>query len=413
MKGKMQGSLSLIKNYFYAMLGVALQIGGIQLIILPVMSRSLPEDEYGLILTLVAVVDMFSITLGSSLCNARLIKIDVYNELKEEGDFAALSIIFSVFSSLCSCGVSWLYCRKGLSIMLWTALFSITAFYFSYFQVYIRLRREFYNDILTSIIVLFGYGVGFLLYKAFHIWQLVYIAGYLLGGIYCGVIYGKCYLEPLNITRLFGRTQKAVIDLSGASFIRQIVSYSDRLLMLPLLGGSTVATYYAATLAGKCLSLATNPLNGIVLSFLTGKKENHFKTFRKVVLFCFFSSGFFYTLFYYISKPVIKILYPQLYSGAVQILYLTTLYAVLEGISAMLTPLAMKLFNTSLQVVISLVSTVLYIVLVLCIVPFMGIKGYCLSVVVSSSSKIICFIAAWLLSGFNGKRSLEYEDSED
>lgn len=398
--------ISVLKNYIYALMGVALQIGSIQLIILPIMSRLLTEDEYGLILTLVSVVDIFSITIGSSLCNVRLIKYDVYNELKEKGDFALLSILLSVVASLCSCLVSWLYCRQGIPFMIWTVLFSISAFYFSYYQVYIRLTREFHNDIISSFIVLLGYGFGFFLFRIFHIWQLVYITGYLLGAIYCGFIYGKCYREPLNVTKLFMKTQKAVIDLSGASFIRQIVSYSDRLLMLPLLGGSTVATYYAATLAGKCLSLATNPLNGIVLSFLSGKKKDHFKTFKNVVFFSFLLSGFFYVLFYFISKPIIKILYPQFYSGAVQLLHMTTLYAVLEGIASMLTPFAMKIFNTSLQVIISIVSTLLYIVLVLFIVPFMGVKGYCLAVVVSSLSKIICLFIAWILSNIKEKKEI-------
>ena len=118
-------NFEFLKNFIFAFSAVILQIGAIQLLILPLVSKTMSSDQYGLMLTLISVVDIIAITLGATICNVRLISYSVYERKGLSGDFNKCCIIYGSISVILSMLVSIVY-EQGYSIS--TILIGIMAF---------------------------------------------------------------------------------------------------------------------------------------------------------------------------------------------------------------------------------------------------------------------------------------------
>ena len=233
-----------------------------------------------------------------------------------------------------------------------------------------------------------GYFSGYSIYKLTGLWQYIYIFGYGFGGIFCGIIIGKFYKEPVKSTSLFKKTNKQILELSSSSFIKQLITYADRLILYPILGGELVAIYYAATLVGKIVSLFTNPLNSLLLSYISKPQNGIRKYLIKILIF---SSGICFLLYwlcFLLSKPILLILYPQYCNAAMSIIHITLLSAMIEVVICIITPFTLKVFNTSLQVIVSIISTLVYFIAMFALLKTYKLIGFSIAVLLSSITKI-------------------------
>ena len=391
-------NIGFIKNFIYAFSAVILQIGVVQLVILPSISKTMSSEQYGLVLTLISIVDIIAITLGASICHVRLISISTYNDECVNGDFNKCCIIYGGISVVASMVTSLLYEKEFSGSTVLIGIMAFMAFFFSYSQVAIRLNRKFQYDIISSLLMAIGYFCGYLIYKLNGQWQFIYILGYGAGGLFCGVIIGKLYRESCICTLLFKKTNQQIIELSSSSFIKQLITYADRLILYPILGGELVAVYYAATLIGKMFSICTNPLNSLLLSYITKPKRGIRNYLMKII---FYSSALCFCVYWLcliISKPVLLILYPQYYEAALSIIHITLLSAMVEVVISIVTPFTLKIFNTSLQVLVSIISTIVYFVSAVILLEKYSLIGFSIAVLLSSITKISIFILASLFN---------------
>ena len=72
----------------------------IQLIIYPFIARELGDAQYGLMITLISLVNLTSNSFGNVLNNIRLLNNDEYQKEKLEGDFNILLVIGLVINSI-------------------------------------------------------------------------------------------------------------------------------------------------------------------------------------------------------------------------------------------------------------------------------------------------------------------------
>lgn len=381
-------NFEFLKNFIFAFSAVILQIGAIQLLILPLVSKTMSSDQYGLMLTLISVVDIIAITLGATICNVRLISYSVYERKGLSGDFNKCCIIYGSISVILSMLVSIVY-EQGYSIStILIGIMAFMAFFFSYSQVSIRLNRKFQYDIISSLLMGIGYLSGYIIYKITGAWQFIYILGYGIGGIFCGFIIGKFHKESIKNTLLFRKTNIQILELSGSSFIKQLITYADRLILYPILGGELVAVYYAATLIGKMVSLFTNPLNSLLLSYISKPKGGIKKYLIRILIFSSTICFCMYWLCLMISKPILLLLYPEYYEGAMSIIHITLSSAMIEVVICVMTPFILKAFNTSVQVFISFISTLVYFMAVFIFLENYKLIGFSIAVLLSSITKI-------------------------
>lgn len=384
----LKNNIEIVKNYIFAFSAVILQIGIIQLLILPIVSRTMASEDYGLMLTLISIVDIIAITLGAAMCNVRLLSSSMYKNYPINGDYNKCCIIYGTISVVASMIISIIYEQKYSSSTILIGIMAFTAFYFSYSQVSIRLNRKYQYDLVSSLFIGIGYFCGYLIYKLTGAWQFIYILGYGFGSIFCGIVVGKLYRESKKITPLFKKTNRQILELSSSSFIKQLITYADRLILYPILGGELVGIYYSATLVGKIISLSTNPLNSFILSYISKSKNSVRKYLMKILLFSLVLCFALYWICLIISKPILLILYPQYYEGAMSIIYITLLSAMIETVISIITPFALKVFDTSLQVFISIISTVIYFLSAAILLIDYKLLGFSISVLLSSITKI-------------------------
>lgn len=394
-----KSNLEFIRNYCFAFLAVILQIGTIQLIILPQVSRIMNNEDYGLMLTLISVVDIIAITLGATLCNVRLISLSEYKDKGLNGDYNIYCVFYASISAILTMIISLFYIKKFSFHIIFIGIMAATAFLFSYSQVSIRLNKKFHYDLISSLLLSLGFLMGYLLYRVTNLWPLIYISGYSFGSVFCGIIVGKFYQEPIYITSQFNKTNKKIIELGSSSFIKQLTTYADRLILYPILGGKLVAIYYAATLVGKVVSLASTPLNSLFLSYIDKPKDNIKQYLTKIILYSLIFSFFLYWICLLCSRPILFILYPQYYESAMSIIYLTVFSAMIEVVISIITPFTLKLFDTSLQIIISIISTSIYFCSTLILLTNYKLLGFCIAIILSSIAKLVVIIFATIIYG--------------
>jgi O-antigen/teichoic acid export membrane protein len=388
----------IARNYIFALIAVFLNIGVLQLIVLPLVAKRLNADQYGLMLSIISVVDMIAVTLGANTCNVRLIMHDEYCKSGIEGDFNLLIFVYSCISALLVVIISFFLERRISSSLLFTSFYSILALLYSYSFVANRLKRNFLIDVMMSVFLIVGYLIGYFLFLFTGVWQFIYILGYLFAFLCNGVFFGKLNKEPFFTTCLVKKTNKKIVVLSLSSLVNQIVSYADRIIMYPLLGGSSVAVYYASTLIGKCVSLAANPLNSFILSYLSKPARNMKRTILLVISISSIFAFVLYWFFLFVSKPVISFLYPQYYEQTLSILSITTASAMISVVISIATPFIIKNYKSTIQLFQSISSIILYFLLLFLLFPKMKLQGFCLAFLFCNIYKIMVVLIAVLFA---------------
>jgi hypothetical protein len=90
----------VITDIVQNLLSAFIPLGLLQLVILPSVSKSIGGDKYGLVLTLVALLNTVPASFGNALNNIRLLKDDEYRQKNLSGDFNYLVLTSTVVSIL-------------------------------------------------------------------------------------------------------------------------------------------------------------------------------------------------------------------------------------------------------------------------------------------------------------------------
>ena len=364
----------------------SLPICVLQLVVMPLVASRI-ADEYGLLVTLVAVFTLFTGTFGNSINNVRLIQHDSYEKRGDWGDFSAIAIVSCILSSAFVMGLTAYYCN-GLSealVMMGILSFLVTAR--EYLIVAYRIELNFKAIFINNAILSFGYLLGFALFWASGVWELVYLSGYILSLIYV-VRSTSLWKEPLSFTAHFRETLTSVAHLSLSNFLSNAITYADRLLIYPLLGAYSVSIYYVATLFGKMASMIVTPVNGVILSYLakySKKPDALFKmTLSLGLLICIFGYGA--TML--CSRPVLGFLYPQFVDEAMAYVYVTTATAFIRVLVTIVNPYVLKFFPMSWQTKISGLYLAIYVVACFGLYYPLGLMGFCIGVLLTMLVKL-------------------------
>ena len=123
------------------LIATAIPTLALQLIILPLLGGRMSSDLYGLLVTILALLNVVPSTFGNTLNNIRLIYNKKYTEKGIVGDFNALLILFGVVNAIIVGTLSWFYDKKiNFLSMLLTILIAITWMAKEYYAVSFRLE---------------------------------------------------------------------------------------------------------------------------------------------------------------------------------------------------------------------------------------------------------------------------------
>ncbi len=388
------------KKVIYDMLlnivATAIPIIVLQLFILPRMSIVMGDSKYGLFVTIIAFVNTVPATFGNVINNIRLIFQNKYDEKKVKGDFSLITMVL-IIANIVAVAVFTLFYKSEDSFggLILTIIMTTLWLLREYYIVAYRIKINYLFITINNAILTIGYVFGYWLFLKCEYWQIVYLTALILSLIFI-VFTTDIWKEPFRKTELFKEVSIQSVWLLVAGLLGRIISYADKLLLYPLLGGTIVAIYYSATIFGKIVSLAIGPISSVALTYLAKMKTKSNKLFGQTLLissvFCIVG----YIFCVAISKPVLQWLYPQYISEAIKYIHIVTAASIFGALISIVNPFILKFFDMKWQIVLSAGTVIIYITLCLALLKIWGLMGFCVGTLLTNVIKLIVMIIIYI-----------------
>ena len=234
---------TILGDFALNLLASLVTTGVAQLLVYPLLSSMYSAEEYGIILTVMGITNTGIVTIGGSLNNVRLMVNADYEAENQRGDFLPILWGLSLVTALLFAAYLSKFYAFGYALVAALVLFLIAGILRSYGTVSFRLVINYKVNLICSCAVAVGNVLGILLLRIPRfedIWALPFLLGEVMGVL---VILDRSRIlcEPIRKTLFFKSTCRKEAILLSTTLSANILTYLDRLLLLPLLGGEAVA----------------------------------------------------------------------------------------------------------------------------------------------------------------------------
>lgn len=395
----------IISDSLINLMAAIVPLIALQLVVLPLMASEMTEEAYGFALTILSLLNICPSVLGNTLNNVRLINKKDYEKLGERGDFNSILLVCVLLNaaivSVCSVAYGEPFGFGVVMIVATSTMWLAREF----FVVAYLEKLQFKHVLVSNVVLTAGYFFGLFLLSSLGDWEWVYLAGNAFSLIYI-MATTKIWREPGRITSLFKQTLTNYVQLVASGLIGRMISYADRLLLYPLLGGAAVSIYYVSTLFGKIVSVAVGPVSNVLLSHLSGTDVNNRKDFFTALAagFAVCSLGCVGVIF--ACEPCLRLLYPQFVDSAMPYVAITTITAFVSALSSLLNPFVLRFSPMKYQILLNAATLFVYVVASLVLLSYFGLMGFCVGVLAATFLKLLLQIAIYVSSSTSKKASV-------
>lgn len=376
-------------------IAVAFPVAILQLFIYPNIAKIVGTEEYGLMLTIYSIWMIFALNTSEAICSAKIINNEKYIKKNIQGDFLYIAKNWLIVCTLISLIIICFYRNSAslLRIVLETFITSLI-FIVTYFECSFRISLEYKKIVLNKIVLSIGYFVGYFLFLYTKLWEFIFIVGYGFSLVFClaNIFKNK---EPLVKTELYKTTLRDCYILVVPSLINGLISYADKLVLYPLIGGEEVTIYYVSTLIGKIVGLAASSLKNVLLTYVSKNEKNDRKLFIKALTIGFVLVFVSYFIIILLSKPIINILYSQVSAQVMKYLPITTITAMLDVLVCIIYPYVLKYCDTKWQILFSSISAFIYFGISILLLNRFGLIGFCIGTVIGQVLKLLMMIIVY------------------
>ena len=361
----------------------------LQLLILPSLSNYMDGNAYGLMVTILAILNVVPSTIGNILNNVRLLHEESYKKDSEQGDFQILLTIFQAINLLIMVMVS-IYCLGTKDIIGILLLIAVGILWLGreYHIVAFRLKSDYIAILVNNLCLTTGYGIGYIFFMKNGYWQIIYLLGYILSYLHI-VIASPIIKEPFTKTKRLRIVFNDFAFLLISSVLARTINYADKLLLYPILGGTMVSVYYAATVFSKVISLAITPINSVALSYLSKINKKTNSLFKWTYIVGIVVCGIGYIMIVILSRPVLSTLYPKYVDAAMQYIWVTSGTIVVSVLTSMITPFVLRFSDIKWQIWINGITTIVYIIISLSLLKLGGLMGFCVGALLANIIKLL------------------------
>lgn len=389
----MKGKARIVFDAGLNVLAVFLPTFILQFVIFPASVSRMDDNTFGLMTTIFALMNLIPGTFGLALCNVRLI----YNSrcMKEggEGNFGPVSsclLFLTVISIVVAC------CFYGGLAIEGIVLVALTAagwFYREYLVVAFRIEIDYCAILVSNLFLSAGYGVGFLVFRITGVWESVLLFGQVFSLLYVARKTDIWRRGGKSTTPLFSSIAKDVTHFSAAAFLSRGISYSDRVLLYPLLGGYYVGVYYVSTLIGKMVSMFASPLGTVLLTYLAKRDQKPTSAFLITLLAGLVCCGIGMAVVVAIAGPLLQFLYPDLWTEAMVYVPWASAAALVYALASVLNSYLVRFYSMAWQTKINAVIFVFYIACSLICFKLGGLMGFCVAYLVINVLRLAAITA--------------------
>lgn len=382
-------------DVFLNIVAVALPTLVLQLIAFPLVAGHGNSQAYGLLTAEYSLMSLLPGTLGTALNNIRLLHDGKYGG--GGGDFQLLC-----FSS---CGLTILGTLLALVYMgvdsltglIYACLASVLWCVREYLLVAFRIQINYKLILVNNGLQAIGYLLGCIIYLQGGDFALVLLAGQILPILHLR-LFSDLWREPLrktpSLSYMAGETSMYALSV----FLGRAVTYSDRILLIPIVGASLVGAYYASSLVGKILSMIVSPLTTVMLTYLAkakGKSDKQFSiTFALGSILV--AVGMVGVILF--ARPVLAVLYPAYVDTAMEFVYIVSLSGLINTFASMLNPFIVRFYPMKWQVIINASVLIAYLVFSFGLLSAFGLIGFCIGVLAANILKLALTVGIYCRS---------------
>lgn len=372
---------------FFNMFSFGIYIVTQQIILMPIMARILPEGDFANIVVYISIFAIISNVLGSELGITRQINEDKENNSNYNRILVILIPIISIISVI-SLKLLNYNCVDIILLTIPVILANIRLYSAAYF----RLNKNFKKVLLQNIIYLIGTIIGLILfYFLGFVWlpMLVAEAFVLLYDFITTDIIKEGFKKTINIKKVW----KSFIGLAFISLLVNGITYFDKILIYPILGEMAVTIYYSTNSMSKVISLITNPLHGVILSWLKGGDINLKNKLIKLILKINIPL---IIIIFILSIPLtylsLKILYPQYIIEATSLIIPTCIALSFSTVATLIKSILLKYVENKELIKIYLAYFIIFVILAIIMSNIFGLLGFVYSNIIAKFILWLSFI---------------------
>lgn len=369
-------------------LGFGIYIATQQILLMPIMARILPEEDFAKVVLYISVFAIITNVLGSELGIVKQVKKE---KISEESDYNR--ILLQLFPTIILIAIMILaILRFNILEIIMLTITIILGNTRLYSAAHFRANKDFKKIVMQNILYLVGTAIGlFITYKL----KLIAIP-MLLAEIMCLIlIYQKPDIIKTGISKTKHNKEiwNTFAGFGFISFLINMTTYFDKIIIYPILGENAVNVYYATSSMSKILSLITNPLHGVILSWLKGNDEE-FK--KKVTTVTLKANMPILIITFVLSLPLtyiaVIILYPQYLEDSKKLMIPICVGVAFSTAASIIKAILMKYIESKKLVKMYVIYNVILLVGATIASYYFGITGFAYATAIASTSLWIMFI---------------------
>ena len=379
--GSMPGKKRGLKDLVLSILGLVAMNGVIQLLLYPSISKTLGQDTFGDILSMLAVVSVLATAIGTGANYARMVA-----ETKgrgANGEFNIFLLLSMIYVAAISVGASVLIMRnKGFLFNLLFIGLSVFSVLRYYGDVEFRLNINYFRFFIYYVLISVGYvGGSFLIrYNALgneYSWVVAITLGEALAvgfvGLTGGIFRGRDVLRP---SQHANENVNTAMFLLATNLINALALQGDKILLQIFRSGSDVTVFYIATLVGKIVALLTTPLNGVIIGYLARYKGKFTKklfgtaTLAALAVIVVFTAGSVLA-----SHIFVKLIYPEYYVEASKYFIFANAGQIVYFIAGSMMVIVLRFVHEKYQLIINAVYAAVFVAALVPLTMYAGIWG--------------------------------------
>ncbi len=388
---------SILKDSMWSIAGIVLMNAVAQFLIYPLWDKYLGGDAYGNILYLLSLMNIVSISLGSSCNFARM--------CNKSETVKNRSYLLILGGGAVLGGAAALLGKGFLGLDLQTAglfalLIGFTMWRF-YADVEFRLSLNYKGYFLYYLLISVGYGLGALVFLKTKQWVPALLFGEILGVAF--VLWKGKILRPDGLPEKaeFSSVFGSVAALFGSNVIANLIFNGDRLILKLFIGSTAVTVYYLSSLIGKTMTLVTTPLNSVLIGYLMRYKG----TLKKKVFVAIVGGSAVVSLLgmlgcFVASVILLPFLYPAEYAMVKPFLWLGNLAQIIYFVGNMINVLLLRFGRSRDQLLVNVFYAVAFVLLCVPASYLWQLWGFCIAYLITTIARIsVAFFILFLRTG--------------
>ena len=397
---KIRKNKKIVTDLFFNTFGFGIYIIAQQIILLPIMAKVFDENEFSKIVLYISIFAIITNVLGNELGIVRQVKRDEENS---SGDYNRILLQLTPFIIIISVIVLAVLKFSIIEIILLTITILLGNIRL-YVSAFFRNNKDFKNIVIQNIIYLIGIALGIIIiYKIKLIWIPMLIAEILcliFNLIKTDIIKQKAIKS--NVNKSIWKTFK---DFGIISFLVNMTTYFDKIIIYPILGKSAVSVYYSTSSMSKVLALITNPIHGVILSWIKGNDE---KLRNKITKITLKANIPIVIITFILGLPItylaVMILYPKYLNSAIPLILPVTIAMAFNTVATIVKAILLKFIDSKKLVNTYITYIIILVILAIIMSKLFGIIGFAYATAISKIALWFMFILSLDKIGKEGKK---------